>query len=242
MNHDFIGKKYIEPIEGETVVQQITKQMINAIQRGNFKVGERLPSEFELMKEFCVSRNSLREAIKIMTAMGILEIRRGDGTYICSQAKPTMFDSVIYSLLLESSTNQEIVELRQLMDEIVLKLGIEKCDDHDIETLQDYILKMRESFSRGDYSTAARLDYDFHIYLVECSKNPFLIRIVKGVYMLFERSIEENIRTEELFANADEHHQDIVDCLKSRDPLKIESTVARSLSSWRRNVDRSETN
>ena len=238
MNHDFIGKKYIEPIEGETVVQQIIKQMINAIQRGNFKIGERLPSEFELMKELHVSRNSLREAIKIMTAMGILEIRRGDGTYLCSQAKPTMFDSVIYGMLLESSTNKEIVELRQMMDEIVLKLGIEKCDDRDIETLQDYIYRMRESFAKGDYSQAARLDYDFHIYLVECSKNPFLIRIVKGVYMLFEQSIEQNIRTEELFANADEHHQDIVDCLKSRDTAKIESTVARSLSSWRRNVDK----
>lgn len=189
------------------------------------------------MKELRVSRNSIREAIKILTALGILDIRRGDGTYICSQASPTMFDSIVYSLMLESTANYEIVELRQLLDEMVLHMGICKCSLQDIEHLEQMVVKMREQFAAGNLTQAARLDYNFHMYLVECSKNPFLIRIVKGVYMLFENSIENNIRTEELFANADEHHQDIVDCLKKRNLGEVGPTVSKSLSSWKKNVD-----
>ena len=56
------------------------------------------------------------------------------------------------------------------------------------------------------------------------------------MYRLFEHSIEKNIRTEELFAQADEHHQEIVDCLKNKDKLRIKEVVNRSLSSWKANV------
>src|SRR5659263_89975 len=116
----------IKPIDGESVVQKVINRITYAINEGHFKVGDKIPSEFELMEELHVSRNSLREAMKILSALGIVEIKRGDGTYICSQIKPSMFDSLIYDLILVCSTSEEIVELRQTLDEAVLRLAIAK--------------------------------------------------------------------------------------------------------------------
>ena len=224
------------PVDDGTVVQKIINRITMAIHDGRFRLGSKLPSEFELMEELHVSRNSLREAMKILSTMGIVEIKRGDGTYICDQVKPSLFDSVIYDLILVSSSNEEIIELRQTLDEAVLRLAMKKCTEDDIAQLEQFITKMRYHFNNGEISKAAKLDYGFHLYLTDCCKNTFFSRIIKGVYALFENSIEKNIRTEELFAKADEHHQDIVDCLKNQAYDKIEATIAKSLSSWRQNV------
>lgn len=227
----------LHPVGGtESVVEKIINMLVSAINSGEFPRGSRLPSELELTKKLEVSRNSLREAIKFLTAMGILEVKRGDGTFVCSEPKPSMFDSVIYSFMFESSTNIEIIELRQAMDDIVLRIGIQKCSEADIDHLDQSIKDMRQAFAENNVSLAAKIDYDFHMYLIDCSRNPFLIHIVKGVYSLFEVSIESNIRSEEDFANAIEHHEDIVRCLRKRDESLVSSVVANSLSSWRKDV------
>lgn len=226
------------PVGSESVVEKIIGELTKAISGGRYAIGEKLPSEFELMEELNVSRNSLREAMKMLATMGIVEIRRGDGTYICSQFKPSILDSIIYSLIFESSTDEEIIELRQTLDEAVIKMAMQKCSPDEIAVLQEYVNKMRHYFKTGDISEAAKCDYNFHLFLTECCKNIFLSRIVKGVYQLFEQSIEKNIRTENDFAKADNYHQDIVNCLINKDETQISPVVANSLSSWRENVKR----
>ncbi len=236
MTPKYLNQQSMEQVRKGTVVDNIIESFRDAFYDGRFKMGEKLPTEFELMDELGVSRNSLREAMKILTTLGLVEIRRGDGTYVCDEIKPNIMDTTIYSMLFERSSAQEIGELRQLLDENVLRMAIHKCSDNDIEVMQEYINRMRVCFAEGQLAKASRLDYDFHLYLSKCADNRLLHRIVSGVYALFENSIEQNIRTEELFAKADQHHQAIVDCLKARDQAKVSDVVAQSLSSWRVNM------
>lgn len=228
--------KPMDQIESGNVVDKIIAELTGAFASGRFSAGEKLPNEFELTKELGVSRNSLREAIKILSALGVVEIRRGEGTYICSEPKPSIFDSFAYSILLERSNSEEIVELRQILDEDVLVMAVQKCTQEQIEWLKANIAEMEQHFETGDLSKAAQTDYDFHIYLAECIQNRFLVRIVKGVYAFFKSSIEKNIRTEELFADAVSHHQEIVECLEKRDPAMVHEVVQHSLSSWRKDI------
>src|SRR5665647_1601921 len=181
-----IGGVMLKPIKTESVVQKVINRITCSINKGHFKIGDKLPSEYVLMEELQVSRNSLREAMKILSTLGIIEIKRGNGTYISSQIKPSLFDSIMYDLILVSSTSEEIVELRQTLDEAVLRLAIEKRTEKDIETLKEYLSQMKVHFNKGEISKAAEVDYKFHLYLVDCTQNAFLSRIVKGVYVLFE--------------------------------------------------------
>lgn len=226
----------MKSVNNGTVVDNVLRQIRNAISSGRFRGGDKLPSEFELMDELNVSRNSLREAMKILEAIGIIEIRRGDGTYICKEIKPNFMDSVAYSVLLESSSAEELIEFRQTLDRDVLYLAVHKSTEEDIKTLQSIIDAMRVKFHEGEISEAARLDVQFHHYLAHCARNRFLERMFLGVYDLFEGSIEKNIRTEELFASADDHHQAMLECIVERDSSRVEAVIAQSLSSWRKDV------
>jgi len=226
----------IQPSSRNSVVEQILERIRLLIATGKFRAGEKLPSEFELMEELSVGRNSLREAMKILAAIGVVDIRRGDGTYLCSKVQPNFIDSIAYSVLLESSSAEELIELRQTLDEDVLHLAIKKCTEDDICQMQQMIDCMREHFAAGRISEAAQEDIRFHCYMMHCTQNRFLERMVLGIYNLFAVSIEQNIRTEELFAQADEHHQAMLNCIKARDSRLVESVIAQSLSSWRRGL------
>lgn len=226
----------LQPLNSQSVVERVVSQIMRCIANGEFEMGEKLPSEHELVEILGISRNSLREAMKILSALGIIEIRRGDGTYVCKNVKPTILDSAIYNIIMGSSSDQEIVELRQLLDENILTLALKKCSVEEIDELQAMIDEMRTLFAQGKISEAAMVDYSFHMRLNQCARNPFLEHIVVSVYQLFKNSIENNIRTEALFAMAAEHHQAIVDCLRSRDEKRIKSVVSNSLSSWKQNI------
>ncbi|MFI3170702.1 MAG: FadR/GntR family transcriptional regulator [Faecalibacterium sp.] len=238
MPNEFLKPLQMRAIPSGSVVDQIIEQIRQALTSGRFKRGDKLPSEFELMEELQVSRNSLREAMRVLGTMGVIEVRRGDGTYFCTEIKPSIMDFVVYSMLLEESNASEIVQLRQTLDEDVLDLAMQHCTSEDITQLESYIGTMHTAFANGDIPSAAKADYDFHIYLAHCARNRFLEHIVVGVYALFEPSIERNIRTETLFALADRHHQEIVQCLKEKDATAIPQVVARSLSSWRANIEK----
>ncbi len=236
MRDNAAGEITLEPLESKTVVQLIIERITNAIAAGNYKRGQKLPSEFVLMEELNVSRNSLREAMKILSATGIVNIRRGDGTYVAAQLEPSFLDNVLYGLLFESSSDDEIVELRQTLDEAVLRLAMKKVKEEDVNHLQESTDRMKASFDHGDLERASKEDYQFHLFLTDCSGNAFLSRIVKGVYQLFQASIAKNIRVEDFFANADVHHQDIVNCLRSKKEEDISKVISQSLDTWRKNV------
>ncbi len=238
MKNRFFTNDAIQAVPEGTVVDKIIHHIRQDIASGRYTMGHKLPTEFELMEELHVSRNSLREAIKILVTVGIVEIRRGDGTYICSEIQPNITDFMIYSMLLEDSSTEEVIELRQILDEDILEMAILKATDADIDHLQERIYEMRACFEQGNLSLASRLDYGFHLELAKACHNKFLSRIVSSVYSLFEGSIANNIHTEEQFAKADRYHQEMIDCLRIHDASQVKNVIRNSLSSWRANVER----
>ena len=95
-------KEQLRPIGQKSIVEQIIDSMMDAIVGGVYRPGTKLPSEFELMEQMQVGRNSLREAMKVLSAMGIVEIKRGDGTYISTQMNASACDRVIYSMVYDA--------------------------------------------------------------------------------------------------------------------------------------------
>lgn len=223
----------LNPINNQSVVDLIIGQIVDAIKTGRFSIGQKLPSEYELINELKISRNSLREAMRVLATMGIVEIRRGDGTYVTDQLSPGLFDSIIYSLIFEISTDQELVELRHSLDEMVLRLAIDKADDFDVMKLDRLTVKMKENLDTGNVQEAAQADYDFHIALAESTKNRFMARLIKGVYQLYAGSIQDNLRVEE---HAEQNHINILECLKRRDKTHVADVIAGSLNYWDKNL------
>ncbi|WP_461206249.1 FadR/GntR family transcriptional regulator [Clostridium sp. DL1XJH146] len=231
-----VNNKGLTPVGGGSVVDKTINRIIEAISVGSFKMGEKLPNEYELIKELEISRNSLREAMRVLSAVGVVEIRRGDGTYVCDQVNPSLFDTMIYGLVFDVSSSSELIELRQSLDEITLKLAIEKADDDDINELRHYLEAMETYIENGDFIAAADADYNFHIKIVDIGRNKLLSRIVKGVYQFFKVSIYRNIEAEEKFSHATEYHEEILDLIVTKDKSHVEDVIKMSLNSWRNNI------
>lgn len=237
-----IQNKPLKPIGGQSVVDATIKRIVEAISDGKYKMGAKLPNEYELISELQISRNSLREAMRVLSTVGVIEIKRGDGTYVCDQINPSVFDSMIYGLVFEASSSSELVELRQALDEVMLKFAIQKADEQDIQDLTHYIEAMDVHFNNGDLKAAASADYNFHLKIVEAGRNKLLTRIVKGVYQFFKESIHENITNEEQFAHASEYHRQLLDLIVNRDQSNVESVVVNSLQSWRSKIKHDDEN
>lgn len=231
-------KGMLAPVNNQSVVDLAITRITDAISNGTYKMGQKLPNEYTLISELQISRNSLREAMRVLSTVGVIEIKRGDGTYVCDQINPSVFDSMIYGLVFDASSSKELVELRQSLDEIMIKLAMEKANEKDIADLKGFIESMEKNFKEGNLPEAAAADYNFHIRMLEICDNKLISRIIKGVYQFFRHSIHVNIETEEKFAHAAEYHRELLNLIITKDTCRVSEVVGKSLESWRHNVKR----
>lgn len=228
--------KGLEPVKKTNIVDQIIARINDSIISGQYRAGEKLPNEYELMEELQVSRNSLREAFKILSAMGIIEIRRGDGTYVCSEVKPSAFDSVIYSVIYDMSTNEELVEMRRILDESILHMAIRNAVEEDIRILHENLDDMEAALNQKDYVAAQKLDYQFHLGMIDACKNQFFIRLMKSVYGIFEKSIIRTVQHEKEKSMVIRHHREILECLENRNEGGVTDAIAHSHDTWKEQI------
>ncbi len=220
------------PVRTRNVVRQIIDCITERIIKGEYKAGSKLPNEYEMMRELKVSRNSLREAVKILSAAGIVEIRRGDGTYVCSQIKPSVFDYAAYSIIYDMSTSAELLELRRVIDEEIVRFAMEKVTGQELGELEENVRRMSDAIAGQNYEEAEALDFAFHMKLIEMCKNPFFVRIMSGVYSIFEQSIINTVEYEKERTTVVKHHQAILDCIRDRREARVKEVVEGTLESW----------
>lgn len=223
----------LAPINNDSLVNRIIDTIVQAIVDGKFKVGEKLPSEYELISELGVGRNSLREAIKILSTLGVVTIKRGSGTYVCSQVSPNALDPVVYSIIFSATANKEMLELRRILDREICRLVIERASDKEIAALSVHMSAIREAYENNDIRQVAHLDNQFHVAIANLSQNPYLAKIAEGVYRVFNISIEVVNRDEEAFNKTETCHKMLIECLKNREIDALDAIIDLSLSSWK---------
>lgn len=231
----------MKPIHRENVVDKVTKRIMDAILEGKFKAGEKLPNEYELIEELQVSRNSLREAMKILSAMGIVDICIGDGTYICSEIRPSVIDPVIYGLICNVKSYNGLLECRQAIDESILMQAMRKITPEEIAALRENIEQTGQAIRKGDFDLLEELDLKFHYMLIDSCKNPYYIRLMRGIYGVFEHyiigAISEDRNTGGAHSQVARYHENMLRCVEEKDIMGIEEAVRLSLSDIRRQSD-----
>ena len=128
----------------ESAVDRVLNVFKEALITGRLVPGDRLPSEIELSRSLSISRGSIREAMKILAAFGIVEIRRGDGTYITKSDHKVIFDPLLFSLILSNANVKELVELRELMGFAIVRLIIENAGEAELHSIERTIVQMEE--------------------------------------------------------------------------------------------------
>ena len=205
--------------------------------------GDRLPSETELCKLFSVSRGSLREAMKILSALGIAEIRRGDGTYISKGGGKAVFDPLLFSLIVSQPRFAELKELRVILEKNVARLAVRNADEEDIDRLRDCLVRMeslKETLNEalneadgGNYDELLALDLEFHEMLGRACRNSPLETIYGFVMQYFKPYIAQSLRKQVDFSReSTEAHHSILRAIENRDSPAAEAAVEESNETW----------
>jgi len=221
----------------ESAVDRVINAIKEALISGKLLPGERLPSESELSKSLSISRGSIREAMKILSAFGIVEVRRGDGTYIAESQQKAIFDPLLFSLILSKANMRELVELRELMEIAIVKLIIKNAEDEDLRLIEQTIADMENKILQGSErptSQLAQLDIDFHHALGRATKNRLVEKIYDFIIEFFSPSIRiahEKLTDKGFTALHD--HKRIFQALTRRNIEEAIEQVEKSIFEWK---------
>lgn len=220
--------KRFRPVPRSSVVHHIMEQIKDAMASGALRRGDRLPPEPQLAEELQVSRASLREVLKVLESLGIIETRRGAGTFIAKHPKQQVADSLLFLLLLEDGTQEQLVELRYVMETSFTKLAQQRVEPEHLAALEENVAELERAIERDEVTV--ELDIAFHRAVLEITGNPFVIQVGTSIFELFRESMGRGVRTKS--SSAVEHHRAIVEALRSGDPAAVDAAITSSYEFW----------
>jgi len=193
------------------------------------KPGDRLPSESELSKLLSTSRGSIREAMKNLSAFRIIQIRQGDGTYVSTTVGSVPFDPLLFSLILTEAETHEILELRESIEIIVVKLIIKNAGEDDLERLKEVPRALEDRIAmKADRNEIIARDLEFHATMAEICGN----RLIEKIYGFIMEFLQPTIRGEGVVPA----HGNILDALLRRDVEKAVKAIILSHDPWERGL------
>lgn len=199
--------------------------------------GQKIPSESEICEGLGVSRGSVREAMKILAAFGVVEIRVGDGTYIPAEPKAALIDPLLFSFMIYSPDVREITEFRRLVELDVVELVIihknMNSDERDLLRANiAELVALRENKAGSDELT--RNDMEFHRLLGKAACNKLAQRIYDFALDYLEHSIRDTHQAPDDGANSHEVHTKIMEAIDHNDLDLARQAIDHSVEVWRR--------
>lgn len=223
------------PIQSDSISEEVFKRLTQIIVRGQVKPGERFPSETELSDQLGVGRNSIREAVKMLTAMGVLTIRRGYGTYVSTTVSPAIFNPLIFSLVLESKSTEHLYGLRVMLESTVILMAMNTITAGEIAAIRALLRDNAALLlnGRGTIDDFVKMDIGFHLALYQSLHNPLVESIGTTVLDLFQHAIHKSLSLENGIATSINNHNRLLDLLEKRAVAEVVGVVEATLTEWR---------
>lgn len=221
-------------IKSESVVQQIIDAFTEEITNGELRPGDKIPTESELAEKFGVGRNSVREAVKILVYMGVLEIRRAEGTFVCEGFQECMIDPMVFGIILDNSKDgTNLIELREVMEAGVIQLAMKNADEQEFKDLARKLNLLRTEIDFGieNIENIFEADNEFHSQISRMGHNPLVTKLEDIVrvltYAMRYQTVKNMIETgrgDELF----EAHAELMKILQSKNTTGLNEAVRKT--------------
>lgn len=206
------------------IVAQHIKSMI--IDR-QLNEGDQLPTESELTAAFNVSRSTIREAVKILIAENVVEIRHGRGTYIARRTGITK-DPLGLSFADRKTLLPNLLEARRLMEPDIAALAAERRTTDNLRQLYASIRSMERAHEKGEDYTA--FDYRFHCAMAECTQNDVLNRVLPMICECINTGYKLTSRVKGSYERAVQWHRQIYEAVLTQNSQEAKEAMYRHLS------------
>ncbi|WP_424188525.1 FadR/GntR family transcriptional regulator [Actinokineospora sp. G85] len=195
------------------LVDQVIDQMRSAITGGEWKVGERIPTEPELVAALGVGRNTVREAVRALSHAGLLEVRQGDGTFVRATSE---FSGAVRRLA--GAELRDVLQVRRILEVEGARMAAQNRTDADLAELDGLLGARDRSMAAQDFASGVDQDAAFHIAVVRCSHNPLLAELYQGLTEIVRASVASTVTAAPATAVID--HGGLLEAIRAGDADK----------------------
>ena len=217
----------LTPITRTTLTADICRQMVNHLIRGVWEEGEKIPAERDLCQQLGVGRASLREALKALEIMGMIETRLGDGTYVCKRSE-FFSRPLLWAIVSGSEADmRELIEARVLIEVELVGLAAKRSNVEDISRLSGLLDRMVKAKKNNQEFVQA--DVDFHLEIARAASNSILMNALQLIRNLLQRWILSAVAVKGVPEKACTQHKRLLEAIRSGDDVAARKEMRKHL-------------
>lgn len=220
-----------QPVNAGRVSAEIVEQIKAAIRAGRLSSGDRLPPERELTELFGVSRVTVRDALRVLEANGLVEIRvgAGGGAFVTAPGTGSVGEGISNMLLMRTVSPADVTETRMILEVGMLPLVCERATEDDLAILEEICERAEASLEdAADYDVA--LSAEFHAQLANATHNEVIRLLTEPLHHPLELSLREaKSRAPEMGIEGSKEHRKLVKAIRDRDPDQAQAIMRRHL-------------
>src|SRR5919106_1164114 len=213
----------LSPIKSTRIYEEIVRQIKAMIAEGRLKSGDQLPPERDLAEKFLVSRTSVREALRALESVGLIEIRPGEGTFVREVSVDALVEPLALVLLSQRALIEELFEARRLLEPAIAGLAARRASTDEVQEMERILEAQAREIEQG--RTGLAEDAAFHAAIATAAHNRAITRIVHAVMDLLAQSREESISTPGRPTRSHEDHQRILAAIRGSDSAGAERAM-----------------
>lgn len=221
-----MSRNQLSGLKGRLLAEQVEEQIFQYILNTPIGIGEKLPNEFELGELFHAGRSTIREAVKSLVVKGIVEVRRGSGTYVISTTPLEADPLGVQAMEDKGAIALDLVEVRLMIEPAMAETAALRATEEEIKRLTGLCDEVERKIREGE--NYIQDDIAFHCCIAECSHNKIveqLIPIIDTAVMMFvnithKKLMEETVRT----------HRAIADAIAQRDSIGARTAMTMHLT------------
>ena len=216
MATDSIDRPMIAPLPPIDRARQVTEALASYVQRASLKAGDRLPAERELMAALAVGRSTIREAIRHFQALGVIETRKGSGTYLL---KPVSSDTIHMPLSFDAAHLRDALlqtlEVRRGIEVEACMVAARKRTSEDLRVIEEKLVEMeRVHLATG---TSGPQDLAFHLAVYDATHNPLFRELLEQMREAFQRFWDQPFDRQDFARRSFPFHRTLYDAIVAQD-------------------------
>jgi len=208
----------LEPVDlraREPISSEITRRLVDYLISGEIQPGEKLPSERNLAESLGVGRSHVRQAVKSLAVLGLIDVRQGDGTYLKRTDSPLLPLAIEWGLLLGSKRTSDLIEARHQLEVLLVGLAAERHTDEQLAEMHRLLTVMERTAGTDDFVDA---DVALHLQITMAAGNQSLLQIMRGIRTLLQVWVYRVAHSPGTAPPTWAEHAAVVHAIEMRDP------------------------
>ncbi|MCA9948799.1 MAG: FadR family transcriptional regulator [Anaerolineales bacterium] len=213
-----------------SVAEETARQIVEMIRNGRYSSGDQLPGERQLSKDLQVGRTSVREAIRRLEAMGLVEVQQGRGTFVNDPSNRTLQTTLTPHILTNQQKLDELFELRQIVETAAAARAAERANASQIEAMRYWAQTIETAVARQEAAMIVTADIEFHRQIILASGNNTLVDLMDSIVDLLRDMRHDSTLIPNLLPEIVRGHREILTAVENKNSLAAADAMRRHLT------------